>query len=146
MANALFSHVVILSTMFSFEDSVKCIVKHCPAVKNFLRYAIKVCSLVYRRNHHDPHPVVQQDPPLFYRLPSRVFRGRWACKKWPSLILTTSSHRISSSPPRIGRALCAIWLEEPCLPPFMGARRKGLIFIVPPDNYLRNELVWGKNK
>lgn len=130
MANALFFHVAILSTMFSFEGSVKCIVKHCPAVKNFLSYAIKVCSLVYRRNHHDPHPVVQQSPPFVSSLTEPRFSRLVSLQKVtfsdPDNIL------IGFRPHQLELDFVRHMAEEPCLPPFMGAHRKGLIFVVPP--------------
>lgn len=106
--DAFLSHVAILSTMYPFEGSLKCIAKHCPTVKNFLRRAIKVRSLVYRRNHHhDPHPVVQQRSPLRFAAYRAAFFEVGELAKSDLPRSWQHPHRISSSPARIGQALCA---------------------------------------
>lgn len=77
MANELLSHVAILSTMFLFEGSLNCVVKHCPVCQEF--FEVRDKSLLPRVSKESPRSTSggpTGSPPSFHRLPSCVFRGR----------------------------------------------------------------------
>lgn len=133
--DAFLSHVAILSTMFPFEGSLNCILQNTVRRQEF-----------FEERDKSPLPRVSQESsrstsggPVASPPPSPLRFAAYRAAFFEVDELAKSDlprswqppHRISSSPARIGQSLCAIWPEKPCPPPFMGAHRKGLIFVVP---------------
>lgn len=141
IANELLSHVAILSTMFLFEDSLNCIVKHYPACQEFFEVRDKSLLLrVSKKSSRSTSGGPIGVPPFVSSLTkpcfSMVSLQKVTFPDPDNILIGFRPHQLEL----VG--LCAPYgLKNHVYRRSWASIERGSYLSSLPDNYLRNELV-----